>query len=159
MHQFASSISTMAVLYISVFAALGGIWRWWDGRGYGPNWLRMGTCGVLAALALLPVGLWAIPLGAVFAAIWSFRQKNREEWDDMAIRWLLPLVLFGAILALVTGDLWAPIIMAVAGGVVSALVWAGTHIPSRFTLGLDPTAVSEAASGAIAFGALAAVAV
>jgi hypothetical protein len=140
---------------VLMFAVLGGAWRWLDGRGYGPNWLRMGSCGVLAALALVPTGWWAIPLGAAFAAIWSFRQKNREEWDDMALRWALPFAVFGIVSGLVIGSIHSAAIMTVAGAVVSVLVWAGTHLPSKFTLGRDPAAVTEAAAGALAFGALA----
>lgn len=142
----------MITAIVLFFTIMGGVWRWWDGRGYGPNWLRMGSCGVLAALALAPVGWWAIPLGAVFAAIWSFRQKNREELDDMALRWILPFAVFGIILGLVTGSIYSAVTMVAAGAIISVLVWGGTHVSmGRF----DSTAVTEAAAGAVAFGALA----
>lgn len=142
----------MDALIVLGFAAMGGVWRWLDGRGYGPNGLRMAACGLLAALALAPVGWWAIPLGATFAALWSFRQKNREEWDDMALRWAVPFVAFGGLLAVATETAASLAVMVVAGALVATLVWAGTHVRMGQ---LDPTAVTEAASGAVAFGALA----
>lgn len=141
----------MSAITILGYAALGGIWRWLDGRGYGPNGVRVGACAILAMLALAPIGLWALPLGAVFAALWTLRQKQREVWLDMALRWAAPFAVFGVMLALAAGNVMAVPIMAVAGALIATLVWAGTHVRMGR---LDPAAVTEAASGAVAFGAL-----
>ena len=72
-------------------AALGALWRWWDGRGYGPGWVRLIASVALSCAILWPLGwAWAVPLAGLWGAMWTPRQKNREEWDDMALRWALP---------------------------------------------------------------------
>ena len=142
---------------ILIAAALGGLWRWWDGRGYGPGWVRLVASVALAIAILAPLGwLWAMPLGLLWGAMWLPRQKNREEWDDMALRWAAPMALVGTLLALATNSLWPTAIMGGAGILVATLVWAGVHwsYTPRYSW-LDSSAVTEAAAGAVAFGALA----
>ena len=134
-------------------ALAGGLWRWVDGRGYGPNWARMGAGGLLAWFLLAEFGLWAIPLAVLFMTLWTFRQKQREELDDMMLRWAAAFAVYGALLAFGTRDAGSFAIMALAGVGVAVLVWAGVRYPMDR---LDSTAVAEAASGALAFGALAA---
>jgi len=142
---------------ILIAAALGALWRWIDGRGYGPGWMRLTASVALAVVILAPLGwLWAMPLGLLWGAMWLPRQKNREEWDDMALRWAAPMAVAGTLLALATNSLWPVAIMGGAGVTVAALVWAGVHwrYTPRYSW-LDSSAVTEAAAGAVAFCALA----
>lgn len=143
---------------ILIAALLGGVWRWWDGRGYGPGWARLVVSALIAFAILWPLGWYfAAPLATLWAALWMPRQKNREEFDDMLLRWGGLVGLFGLLLAPVMWD-WAPIpIMAAAGVIVASLVWGGVHIhaPKWFPSWLDSAAITEALAGAAAFGGLA----
>jgi hypothetical protein len=136
-----------------IAAALGALWRWNDGRGYGPGWVRL-IASVGLSCAILGWA-WAVPLAGLWGAMWTPRQKNREEWDDMVLRWTAPMAWLGILLAIVTASLWPVAIMGGAGLIVATLVWAGVHwryaAPHPW---LDSSAVTEALSGAVAFGAL-----
>ena len=148
---------------IAAIAFLGGLWRFWDGRGYGPGWIRLIASVGLALWVLWPIG-WhmAVPLAALWGVIWLPRQKNREEFDDMLLRWAAPIAAYGVLLAVLlwpdAGALDAAL-LAVSGLVVAVLVWAGVHVPTppSWPSWLDSAAISEALAGAVAFGALAAV--
>lgn len=157
----------MIDLALSVPLALAGaIWRFWDGRGAdspilpAPGYVRLSVCFVLALACLWPLGwIWAVPLAGLWTAMWTPRQKNREEFDDMALRWALPIGgLFGLALMVAT-DSPAPLgIMGAAGLLVAAFVWASTHTPNlKLRIGsyeADSTAIFDVATGAVAFGAL-----
>lgn len=138
-------------------ATLGLVWRWWDGRGWGPGALRVIAAGFIAFAILAPLGwAWALPLAGLWAGMWTPRQKNRAEWDDMALRWALPVgVGFGALIGFATLSVWPLAIMSVAGLIVATLVWLGVHWRYDPPVSwLDSSAVTEALSGAVAFGAL-----
>ena len=141
----------MSIIVLS-FALLGGVWRYIDGRGYGPSWLRLVVCALIASLALLPLGSWAIPMGIVFSVLWLPGQKNREELDDMLLRWAVPLAVFGISTVFILGLPWsASLVMILAGVFVSVLVWMGATVVMN---GWDSAAVTETLSGALAFGGI-----
>lgn len=142
----------MSIIVLS-FALLGGVWRYIDGRGYGPSWLRLVVCAFISSLALLPLGSWAIPMGVVFSVLWLPGQKNREELDDMLLRWAVPFAVFGIAVVVILGQPWSvSLVMILAGVFVSVLVWIGATVVMN---GWDSAAVTETLSGAIAFGAIA----
>lgn len=142
----------MTTLTVLAFALAGGLWRWIDGRGYGPNWARMASLGILSILALYPICILAFLLGIIFSAIWVLKQKQREEYDDMLLRWCVPFGIFGIVLAATVGNVLPFPVMTAAGALVAALVVMGTKVQIGK---LDPSAVAEALSGFVAFGALA----
>lgn len=159
-----------------LWAAVGAAWRWNDGRGYGPGGLRLAACFVLALIivegvppidvitswsyGIIVAGVeWrAVLVAALFAVLWLPRQKAREEFDDMALRWAAPMAALGVAMALLNLPAldWRPLFyMPLAGIAVAALVWRGVHwrynAPHPW---LDSSAVTEAAAGAVAFAAL-----
>ena len=142
-----------------VFALAGGAWRWADGRGIPPHtWMRTVACAVLALLAVAPLGWWQAPLAAaMLTAVWVFRQKDREVYEDMLLRWLLPLCLIGAVLGLLGAWKAAPLVFVLVGAAVTTLVWFGARHESPFKNHpwLDMAALTEAPCGALVFGAAA----
>lgn len=142
----------------AIASILGGLWRWWDGRGYGPGAVRLAVSGLLALWIIWPLGwVWAVPLAGLWSVIWLPRQKQREELDDMLLRWAAPVGAFGIIIGAITLTVLPVIIMPAAGMIVATLVWYGaTHpAPAAWPSWLDSSAIAEALSGAVAYGALA----
>jgi hypothetical protein len=147
-------------------ALAGALWRFWDGRGAdspilpAPGYVRLSVCFILAMGCLWPLGwIWAIPLAGAWTAMWTPRQKNREEFDDMALRWAVPIGgLFGLALMIATDSPIPLGIMGIAGLLVAAFVWASTKLRDlKLRIGsyeADSTAIFDVATGAVAFGAL-----
>ena len=163
-----------------VAALVGGGWRWWHGRGFGPRWVRLVACGALTGLICAPLG-WggAIP-AALWVALWIPRQKQRERLPDMLLRWALPVALFSVVLTyfsfgwipwanaygdvlmvgirlVLTAAAWLPTVpFLVAGPIMAVLVWVGTWWRvNDGSVWADSSALTEAAAGAVGFGALA----
>lgn len=140
-------------------AALGGAaWRWWDGRGYLPGWVRLFACYAIAVVISRDAGLVALVIALAFAAIWTPRQKHRENLLDMLERWGGAFTLLGCLIAAVTGNPDAALWMMGAGMLVALLVVIGVKWDENFWLPGpdDPAALTEAIAGAVAFTALAA---
>lgn len=152
---------TFAIIFAYLVVALtAAAWRYFDGRGIPAhmNWLRMTVCGVLAYGCTYGAGVWGIPLALVFVGIWAPEQKERESIKDMLWRWALPFFAFGEFMSWLEAGTIAPTLyMTTAGVLVALLVWLGATYNARKVIEdlTDASAVSEPASAAIAFMALA----
>lgn len=156
---------TELIIKLLIVAVLGFAWRWWDGRGWGiypgqtkgKGVARLVVCAAISLGITLPMMEWgpAIVTSALMSLIWLPKQKNREEWDDMALRWAVTFLAMGMAIDLMTGNRLAIAIMGVAGVVVATLVWIGVHW--RYTpwrSWLDSASITEGLSGAVGFSAL-----
>lgn len=137
---------------------LGAAWRWWDGRGFGPTWLRHGVAaGLCAGLLVQPLELWSLLIGALWSASWSFKQKPRESYTAMIFRHTWPAAITAVALYIVTQN---PMLLAftLTGVPIGVLVTLGTKIsyapPHPW---LDSAAVTEFLSGGLSLGVLAAL--
>ena len=121
---------------VAVFSALGAFWRWWDGRGWGiypgqtklKSGSRLIVCAALSLTIVYPMTWWAaLVTSALMALIWLPQQKQREEWDDMMLRWAVPFATMGLAIALMTGALWAVPLMGAGGDISKLLSCAATQ--------------------------------
>ena len=94
------------IIFVIVYGLFWGAWRWWDGRGYGPGWIRL----IVSVILALPLAESAYTLTADEWISWGFFAliligipyqwvMGYDDWANfrkMMIHWIPSVVIIAA---------------------------------------------------------------